>query len=189
METYQILISLKNSKPIIWRRILISSGLSLSDFHKVIQTTMGWTNSHLHQFIKNNTFYTVRMGDDDFWEEMNNVDYKGMKVSDLLVNEDDTIIYEYDFGDGWMHDLTLEKKITNDPKIIYPSCLTGKMNCPPEDCGGVWGYEDLLKIIKNPEHEEYEGYMEWLGGAFDPKDFNKDEINKRLKTKNFGCSG
>ena len=129
------------------------------------------------------------MGDDDFWEEMNNVDYKGMKVSDLLINEDDTIIYEYDFGDGWMHDALLEKKITSDPEIIYPTCLTGKMNCPPEDCGGVWGYENLLEIIKNPEHEEYEEYMDWLGGAFDPKDFNKDEINNRLKTKNFGCSG
>ena len=187
METYQILISLKDSEPKIWRRILISSELSLSDFHKVIQSTMGWTNSHLHQFVKNKTFYTVRMRDDYSWEEMNNVDYKGMKVSDLLVNENDTTIYEYDFGDGWMHDITLEKKISNDPEIIYPTCLTGKMNCPPEDCGGVWGYENLLEIVKDPEHEEYEEYMEWLGGAFDPKYFNKDEINKRLKTKNYGC--
>ncbi|MCD4768756.1 MAG: plasmid pRiA4b ORF-3 family protein, partial [Bacteroidales bacterium] len=115
METYQILISLKDSEPKIWRRILISSGLPLSDFHKVIQSTMGWTNSHLHQFVKNRTFYTVRMQDDDSWNEMNNVDYTDMKVSDLLLNENDTIIYEYDFGDGWMHDIILEKKITNDP--------------------------------------------------------------------------
>ena len=107
METYQILISLKDSESKIWRRILISSELSLSDFHKVIQTTMGWTNSHLHQFVKNDTFYTVRMGDDYSWEEMNNVDYKGMKVSDLLLNEKEIIIYEYDFGDGWMHDIIL----------------------------------------------------------------------------------
>ena len=187
METYQILISLKDSEIKIWKRILISSGLPLSDFHKVIQTTMGWENSHLHQFVKNKTFYTVRMKDDYSWEEMNNVDYKEMKVSDLLVNENDTIIYEYDFGDGWMHDITLEKKISNNPEIIYPTCLDGAMNCPPEDCGGVWGYKKLLEIIKNPGHKEYQEYMEWLGGTFDPKYFNKDETNERLKTKNYGC--
>ena len=187
METYQILISLKESELKIWRRILIFSSLPLPDFHKVIQTTMGWENSHLHQFVENRTFYMPRMPDDPSWYDMNNVDYKDMKVSDLLINENDTTIYEYDFGDSWMHDIILEKKISNDPKIIFPTCLDGAMNCPPEDCGGIWRYEEVLEIIKNPGHEEYEEYMEWLGGEFDPKYFNKDEINKRLKTKDYGC--
>ena len=144
---------------------------------------MGWENSHLHQFIKNETFYTVRMKDDDFWDDMNNVDYKKMKISDLLEKEKEEITYEYDFGDGWMHDITFEKILAPDDKIKYPVCLAGKMNCPPEDCGGVWGYSDILKILKKPDHEEYESYLEWLGGKFDPEYFNIDEVNKLLRKK------
>jgi hypothetical protein len=142
---------------------------------------MGWENSHLHQFIKNETFYTVRMKDDDFWDDMNNVDYKKMKISDLLKKEKDNIDYEYDFGDGWMHDIILEKIIPPDDKIKYPVCLDGRMKCPPEDCGGVWGYSDMLKILKKPDHEEYENYIEWLGEKFDPEYFNIDKVNKLLR--------
>lgn len=180
-KIYQIQIALKGFKPKIWRRLLIPSDLLLSDFHKVIQTSMGWTNSHLHQFIKNKTFYTVKMQDDDFWEEMDNVDYKNMKVTDLLKKEKDKIVYEYDFGDGWEHDIILEKILPLDNNTKYPICLTGKMNCPPEDCGGIWGYSDMLEILKDPDHEEYESYIEWLGEKFDPEYFNKDEVNEFLK--------
>jgi hypothetical protein len=186
-KTYQIQIALKGFKPKIWRRILVSSDLLLPDFHKVIQTSMGWTNSHLHQFIKNRTFYTNRMPNDDFWEEMDNVDYKKVKISDLLKKEKDKIIYEYDFGDSWEHDIILEKIIPFDDKKSHPTCLTGKNNSPPEDCGGIWGYSDMLEILKQTDHEEYEEYIEWLGEDFDPKYFDKDEINKMLKTKDFGC--
>ncbi len=186
-KTYQIQIALRGSKPKIWRRILVPSDLLLSDFHKIIQTTMGWTNSHLHQFIKNQTFYTRRMADDDFWEEMDNVDYSKTKISDLLKKEKDRIIYEYDFGDSWEHNIILEKIEENGMNEIIPTCLTGKNNCPPEDCGGIWGYSDMLEILKHPDHEEYEEYVEWLGKEFDPKYFDKNEINEMLKTKDFGC--
>ena len=185
-KTYQIQIALRRSKPKIWRRILVPSDLLLSDFHKIIQTTMGWTNSHLHQFIKDQTFYTRKMADDDFWGEMDNIDYTEMKISDLLKKEKDKIIYEYDFGDGWEHDLILEKIDTNGENKNIPTCLTGKNNCPPEDCGGIWGYANMLEILKHPDHEEYEEYIEWLGEKFDPKYFDKNEINKMLKTKDFG---
>lgn len=185
-KVFQIQISLNGSKPRIWRRILIPADLLLSDFHKIIQTTMGWENAHLHQFIKNRTFYTIKLEGDDFWGEMNNVDYKGMKVSDLLVAEKDKIIYEYDFGDGWEHVILLEN-IQQKKGILYPVCIKGKMNCPPEDCGGIWGYFGMLEILENPKHPEHVGYKEWLGGDFDPEYFNLDEINERLKDKNFGC--
>lgn len=185
---YQIQISLNQFKPKIWRRLLIQSNLSLADFHKVIQTAMGWTNSHLHQFIKNRTFYTKRYpGDDDLWDEMDNVDYVDMTISDLLKKEKEKIIYEYDFGDSWQHEIVLEKIETDDKKTKYPLCLTGKRNCPPEDCGGVWGYGEMLEILKQPDHEEYESYIEWLGGEFDPEYFNKNEINTMLKLPDFGC--
>ena len=187
MEIYQVQVSVINSKPKIWRRILIKSDFLLSDFHKVIQSSMGWTNSHLHQFIKDQNFYTVRMQDDDFWNEMNNVDYKKMKVSDLLLKEKEKIVYEYDFGDGWRHDIVLEKILLNDEKMKFPVCLAGKRNCPPEDIGGVWGYKSMLEILKQPKHEEYKSYKEWLGNDFDPEYFDIDEVNKLLKSKNYGC--
>ncbi|MCK4662000.1 MAG: plasmid pRiA4b ORF-3 family protein [Bacteroidales bacterium] len=185
-KIFQIQIALKGFKPKIWRRILIPSDLLLSDFHKIIQTTMGWTNSHLHQFIKNRTIYTLRIQNDNLWDEMDNVDYKKIKIFELLKNEKEKIIYEYDFGDSWEHDIILEKILPIDDKIKYPICLTGKMNCPPEDCGGVWGYFDILKILKQPDHEEYESYIEWLEDEFDPKYFDKDEINELLREKDYG---
>ncbi len=186
-KIYQIQIALKGFKPKIWRRLLTQSDLLLSDFHKIIQIAMGWTNSHLHQFIKNRTYYSMRMQDDDLWDDGDNVDYKKMKISDLLKNEKEKILYEYDFGDGWEHDIILEKILPCDDKIIYPICLDGKMNCPPEDCGGVWGYSDMLEILRQPDHDEYESYIEWLGEEFDPEYFDKDEINQLLRGKNYGC--
>ena len=166
---------------------MLPSDLLLADFHKIIQSSMGWTNSHLHQFVKECSYYTVRMEDSDMWDEKINVDYKKMKISDLLKKEKETILYEYDFGDGWLHDVILEKILPIDDKIKYPICLSGKMNCPPEDCGGVWGYSKMLEILKNPDHKEYESYIEWLGAEFDPVHFNKDEVNELLKEEDFGC--
>lgn len=136
-KTYQIQIALKNFRPKIWRRLLIPSDLLMSDFHKIIQTSMGWKNSHLHQFIKNRTIYSVRLNDDDLWDDMTNVDYRKIKISNLLNKENEKIMYEYDFGDGWVHDIILEKILPHDDKLKYHICLKGKMNCPPEDCGGV----------------------------------------------------
>jgi hypothetical protein len=185
----QVQIALKGFKPKIWRKILIPSDLLLVDIHKIIQTTMGWTNSHLHQFIKDRTFYSIKYKDDFTWNEMNNIDYKKKKIrlSDLLKTEKDKIIYEYDFGDGWEHEIILEKILPVDNKVKYPICMSGKMHCPPEDCGGIWGYSDLLEILKQPDHEEYESSIEWLGDDFDPEYFDKDEVNDLLKEKNFGC--
>lgn len=186
---YQIQIELKGFRPRIWRRILIAADSALVDFNKIIQTTMGWTNTHLHQFIKNDTNYTLKMDFDDFWDDLNNVDYRteNLQVADLLQVENEKIIYEYDFGDGWEHVVTLEKILPKDDSIKTPICVAGRMNCPPEDCGGVWGYANILKILNQPDHEEYEDYLEWLGEDFNPKYFNKDEVNELLKMKDYGC--
>jgi hypothetical protein len=188
-QIYQIQIALKDFKPKIWRRLLIPADTLLSDLHKIIQTSMGWTNSHLHQFIKDRTYYTVKVKDDDTWDEMDNVDYKRMKISDLLKTEKQKIKYEYDFGDGWEHDVILEKILVRDEKIKYPICIAGKMSCPPEDCGGSWGYADMLEILKNPAHPEYKEFVDWLDEDFDPEYFDKEEVNESLMEKNFGCFG
>lgn len=186
-KIYQIQISLKNFKPKIWRRIQVSSSISVSDFHKIIQTTMGWTNSHLHQFIKGRSYYSIKLEEDDFWDDGNNSDYSNMVVSDLLAIEKEKIIYEYDFGDGWQHELLLEKILPVDGAVKYPVCLKGKMNCPPEDSGGVWGYEDLIEVLSQPDHEEYEFRLEWVGEDFDPQSFDTKEINDSLQEKDYGC--
>ncbi|MFW5771616.1 MAG: plasmid pRiA4b ORF-3 family protein [Spirochaetota bacterium] len=187
-HAYQVHISLRDSEPEIWRRLLVPADMLLPDFHRVIQSSMGWLNMHLHHFADGNTFYLLRSPDDDFWDELDNVEYNDVKLSDLLKNEKDSIIYEYDFGDGWIHDIVLERILPVDTEFQYPICVDGQMNCPPEDCGGIWGYSELLEILKNPNHEEYEDTIDWLGDEFDPEYFNKDEVNQLLREKDFGCT-
>ena len=173
---YQIKISLIGVKPPIWRTVLVSSAIDLETFHDVIQLAMGWTDSHLHQFIANNVFYGIP--DDDFELEME--DETQYKLSQLLQKEKDTIIYEYDFGDSWEHKILLEKILPFDSKTALPVCIKGKRACPPEDCGGIWGYEELLETISNPKHPDHEDMLEWLGGEFDPEEFDLEAINEDL---------
>ena len=184
---YQLKVSLKNFKPVIWRSIQVRSDTLLQDLHKIIQTTMGWTNSHLHQFIKGEKSYQKRTDEIDFWDDRRDVDYKDTPISALLKKEKDQIIYEYDFGDGWEHDIILMKILPVDDKLAYPVCLAGKMGCPPEDCGGPWGYSNMLEILRQPDHEEYDSYLDWLGSEFDPEYFDRNEVNELLQQDNFGC--
>ena len=160
----------------------------LPDFHQVIQIAMGWTNMHLHQFVKDKVFYTPEGEEDDdyydddiFFRFTRTVDYSHIKISDLLQREKDKMIYEYDFGDGWKHDIILEKILPMEDENFIPQCIKGKNNCPPEDIGGPWGYAYFLEVIQNPQHEEYEELTEWMMEDFDPKYFNKDEVNEILK--------
>ena len=173
---YQIKISLIGAKPPIWRTVLVASDLGLGAFHDVIQVAMGWTNSHLHQFIDDKKSYGIP--DDDFELEME--DESEYKLSQLLKKEKDTLTYEYDFGDSWEHKILLEKILPYDSSTLLPVCIKGKRACPPEDCGGIWGYEELLEIISDPKHPEHEDMLEWLGGEFDPDEFDLEEINGDL---------
>ncbi|HRI29488.1 MAG TPA: plasmid pRiA4b ORF-3 family protein, partial [Chitinophagales bacterium] len=144
-KIYQILISLKDSKPKIWRRVLIPADSMLEELHAIIQIVMGWDDSHLHQFIKNKTYYTVKLFEDDYWNEANTIDYieEEVGVSSLLKAKKDKMMYEYDFGDEWQHEILLEEILPVDDAITYPICIDGKRRCPPEDCGGIWGYANL----------------------------------------------
>ncbi|NOY58369.1 MAG: plasmid pRiA4b ORF-3 family protein [Calditrichaeota bacterium] len=176
-KIYQLKITLLGSDPPIWRRIQIRSDIKLSDLHDVLQDVMGWYDAHLHQFIHDSIYY----GDpslDDF-EPIE--DETKVRLDELLTRVRSKLIYEYDFGDSWEHEVRVEKVLSPDPNTKYPVCLEGERACPPEDCGGVWGYADMLKILANPKDPEYEEWLEWVGDDFDPEEFDVDEVNEILK--------
>lgn len=176
---YQLKVTLADSKPPIWRRILVASDVDLGLFHNILQDVMGWTDSHLHQFIAAGIMYSTPDEADDF--EMDFKDESKYKLSQLLKKEKASLTYEYDFGDSWEHKIVLEKILPHDGSIETPSCIKGKRACPPEDCGGVWGYENLIAIIQDPKHPEYQDMREWLVEDFDPEHFDLNEINEALK--------
>ena len=182
-EIYQIKITLNDTKPPIWRRFLVESNVKLPDLHKIIQTVMGWTNSHLHQFDKNGQYF-CEPAEQEYYET---IDYTDIQLKEFLFGAGDSCFYDYDFGDSWRHKIVLEKILHFDKEQKYPVCIKGKRNCPPEDCGGIWEYYDLLEIIKNPKHPDYESMMDWLGEDFDPEYLDFEEINELLQQENFGC--
>ena len=173
---YQLKVTLKGSKPPIWRRIQVSSDTRLGKLHRILQVVMGWTDSHLHQFIVGQTYYGVP--DPDFDTDVRSE--RTVPLNRVLQEPKDKIVYEYDFGDGWEHEVLLEKVLPPDPATRYPVCLTGKRACPPEDCGGIWGYAEFLEAIMSPDHEEHESMLEWIGGSFDPEEFDVDDVNNSL---------
>lgn len=186
-EIYQIQVTLIGSKPKIWRRLLVPSNILLSDLHKVIQTAMGWENAHLHQFVQGSKHYAQPAKGEPFWDGLEMVDYKKVRLHDLLKSEKDKLVYEYDFGDSWEHSVALEKVLPMDQILKHPVCLAGKMRCPPEDSGGIFGYTDLTEKLKDPKGEGYRNAADWLGTEYDPDYFDKDEVNHLLKSKNYGC--
>lgn len=178
-KIYQIKVNLRYSKPPIWRRLLVSGNATLFDLHKIIQIAMGWTNSHLHQFIIGDEYYSIPSPED--WEPV--IDERKYRLAKIAPAEASKFIYEYDFGDSWEHEIVVEKILALDPQAKVPSCLKGKRACPPEDVGGVWGFGEFLAAMKDPKHEEHESYLEWWGGQFDPEALDLDEINQGLENR------
>jgi Plasmid pRiA4b ORF-3-like protein len=183
---YQIKMTLKWSDPKIWRRIFVASNIDLYAFNIAIQIAMGWEDAHLHQFIMDKVYYEPKPDDDmdDFrspWGPRREY-YDDMVLSDLLSSPKDKMDYEYDLGDGWIHNLVLEKILPWDDEIAIPKCIAGEMNCPPEDCGGIPGYYNMLEILGNKKHPEHKDMKEWIGGKFDPTEFDVELINAYFKS-------
>ncbi len=176
---YQFKITLEGIRPPIWRRIQVPETYTFWDLHVAIQDAMGWLDYHLHEFaiIDPTTGSTVDIGfpDNDFGRDV----LKGwkQKITRYFSMENPSADYLYDFGDYWVHRLKLEKILPREKNFDYPICIKGKRAAPPEDCGGVSGYENILEIIKNPGHAEYEETIEWLGEEFDPEHFDPKEVN------------
>jgi hypothetical protein len=177
---YQLKISLLDIKPPIWRRFHVPSDMSLAKLHRVIQDVMGWEDGHLHQFKVGKTYYGVTYPD-DFDGMPKTRDERKASLEMLVSKPKGKFVYEYDFGDSWQHEIVLEKILPPEPGVRYPVCLEGKRACPPEDCGGAWGYGDLLDVLQDPQHPDHEDMREWLGGEFDPEHFDAAAVNAALR--------
>jgi hypothetical protein len=148
---YRLKITLRDCQPPIWRRIVVRADMKLDRLHRVIQTAMGWSDCHLHQFVVGRVFY----GQPDL--------------------EGD------DFGDSWEHEVLVEEVLPPDPDFKHPVCLDGANACPPEDCGGSPGYAEFVDAIADPKHEQHEEMKEWVGGAWDATRFSLEHTNAGLK--------
>jgi hypothetical protein len=177
----QFRVDLDFIKPPIWRRILVQDKMTLLELHDVIQDVFDWTNSHLHEF----TFNDARYSDpaNDTYGEFDLLDEAKFKLRDLNLTEGARIVYLYDFGDSWRHSLVVEKILPFEKGMQLPQCTAGKRSCPPEDVGGPGGYQFFLKAIRDPQHKEHDQYLEWIGGDFDPEEFDLQAANRRLRER------
>jgi hypothetical protein len=181
LQIYQLKIELLEIQPMIWRRVLVSGSVTLAQLHEVIQASIGWTNSHLHEFIVGAYSYS----DPEFEIEDAKSEYR-YRLARLAPRVRNTIAYTYDFGDGWEHQIRVENIIENDRRYPgRPVCLDGKRHGPPEDCGGSGGYQNFLDAIRNKKHKDHKELLDWVGGSFDPEFFDVDEVNSRLRQIDF----
>jgi len=179
-QILQLKVSLLGvTKPPVWRRLLVPANIRLDRLHDVIQSAMGWENYHLHAFSAAGLEY----GPPEF--DLDSHDERAATLDGVLGEAGGRMRYTYDFGDSWEHELVLEKVLDAEPGECYPVCTAGKSRCPPEDCGGAWGYASLRETLADPHHDEHADMLEWLGlqtaAEFDPAAFDMDEINTLLR--------
>lgn len=177
---HQYKITLRDIAPAIWRRIQVPKSYTFWDLHVAVQDSMGWLDCHLHAFRfpgargKRPIEIGIPEGDSDpsilpGWK---------VRIADYFIRPGVVALYEYDFGDGWEHDVALEDTLPSEPRQKYPRCTAGERACPPEDCGGVPGYEHLVEVLRQPKHPEYAESVAWLRGharnyhPFDPAHFD-----------------
>jgi len=173
---YQLKIMLNDVDPPVWRRVQVGD-CSLAELHGVIQVCMGWGNCHLYAFEVDGVEYSdPEMGDDADY-----CDSRSRKLSQLASQGPSRFSYQYDFGDDWEHVVEIEKALPSEPKAKYPRCIEGKRACPPDDCGGAYGYESFLEAIRDVNHAEHEEMLEWVGGKFDPEAFDMTRVNRQLQ--------
>lgn len=170
-------VSLAGLRPPIWRRLVIDGDASLAQLHDVLQVVMGWQDCHLHCF----RVEEIRYGPaNDGGFDLDDVDESKVSLAEVFATSRRGT-YEYDFGDSWEHDLMIEK--TDVPVALngVATCTAGKRACPPEDCGGIWGYANLLEALADPAHDEHEELVEWVGEDFDPEAFDPKAVNAYLE--------
>lgn len=172
-RVYTLKVTLRGSRPPIWRRFEVPGEVTLLKLHEILQAVMGWTDSHLHQFRRGDVLY----GESDPEWGIRRQSERRVRLSDVLREPKDRLLYEYDFGDGWEHDVILEGITPREAGVRYPHVLAGRRAGPPEDVGGIWGYHDFLEAIRDPKHPEHQDMLEWGGSDYDPDEFDVDEVN------------
>lgn len=180
-DVLQLEISLIDSSPKIWRRILVKKNTSFYKLHHIMQIAMGWQNYHLYEF--NVDGYRIGEPDlefDDFQENDKIIASSELTLEQVIDRTKLKFDYEYDFGDGWQHQILIEKFLPIDKNFNYPTCTEGNLNCPPEDCGGIFGFYNLLEILADKEHSEREEMLEWVGKNYDSESIDLIGINSIL---------
>ncbi len=178
LAALQLKVTLLDVSPPVWRRLVVPAAMTLGELHFVVNEAMGWTCSHLHEFA---------VGDRRFGDPSIDPDGSGefedeRKISLASVaTEGATLRYEYDFGDDWSHEIVVEKRLPLDPRVAYPVCTAGARACPPEDCGGPFGYADLLDALRDERHPQHDEVVTWLGGVFDPEGFDVNRTNEAIR--------
>ena len=173
---FQLKITLDGIEPEIWRRVQVKD-CSLTKLHQVIQAVMGWADYHMYYFeIAGERYSDPQMIEDTDWKNA-----KKVRLSEVVKAGHWKLKYVYDMGDDWHHAITVEEALAPEPRAKYPRCIAGARACPPEDCGGIWGYEDFLEAIRDPKHEDHDEMLEWAGGEFDPEAFDLKAANKATK--------
>jgi hypothetical protein len=176
-QIYQLKVELEDIEPPIWRRILVAGDITLGKLHEVIQEAVGWSNTHLHEFTIEGQGYSDPEAEID--DNRDELQYRLSQVTKQPLKQ---FQYLYDPGDGWEHNIIVEQTVqTDQPYHGHPVCIDGARACPPEDCGGPFGYEDFLAAITNPKHKQHKEMRDWIGGDFDPEHFDPDEINDILR--------
>src|SRR5712692_4367244 len=179
VEIYQIKVTLLDLQPPIWRRVQVSSDTTLAKLHRILQCVMGWKDAHLHQFVIQGQQYGL--ANEDHIAPRATKDERTYKLSEVVPGRGSQLRYDYDFGDNWLHVLFVERTLPPQKATSYPVCLAGARACPPEDVGGIPGYQDFLEALKDANHPEHEEYLDWIGGDFDPEAFDVTEPNGLLR--------
>lgn len=174
---HQLKVTLREVRPPVWRRIVVRSETRLSDLALVMERAMGWESYHLHLFEVDG----VRYGMPDSEWDLDFVDEYQFRLGEILPTVGSKMRYDYDFGDGWEHDVVVEAVSLPQRGVEYPACLEGRRACPPEDCGGPWGYVDFLEALRDPAHPEHQDMTEWAPPDFDPARFDPEEMNAAMR--------
>lgn len=178
-----LIVTLQDTDPVIWRKLLVGTDTTFYKLHLILQAAMGWTNSHLFEFNLEG-FRLGEMVEDDVFEEEYGpskvLDARKIKLKELLSGQGDECQYVYDFGDDWVHHIEVQTIEDEIPGTKFPLCLDGERRCPPEDCGGVHGFSELLKALNDKKHPEYADYKRWLPRNYKPDVFNIEAVNKKL---------
>lgn len=172
-------ITLDEVEPVVLRKIEVPLDIKLDKLHGIVQAAMGWEDYHLYEFrVGRSVAYGTP---DPNWPETRTLPAKKASLADLLEHAKKTFAYVYDFGDDWMHTVKVEAISPAKADTLYPRLIAAAGRCPPEDCGGPWGYADFQDAIADNKHENHADAVEWYGEAFDPKDVDVAELTKNVE--------